>query len=259
MRSATSCSPAQSNATTSASDRGRLAVIPDASATNLAAFLADTVEPGSSVITNGWASYPAATRGLSGQPDRQGLAGAVEQVARLGAQLLLQAALEAEVSEFLGCGGYARQAGSDETRKGMRNGYCPTTIKTTAEPVTLERPKLRGTTERCASQLFGTGVLRTNALEALVIASFVRGLSVRDAEATLTEALAVEATVSKSTVSRICGQLKEQYPRRASGGAWCRRGDLVVPSWCAGVRRAAAASSQPGLPERAAPMRATWA
>jgi len=43
--------------------RARLAVIPDASATSLAAFLADTVEPGSSVITDGWASYPAATRG----------------------------------------------------------------------------------------------------------------------------------------------------------------------------------------------------
>ena len=38
------------------------------------------------------------------------LAGAVEQVARLGAQLLLQAALEAEVGEFLGRERYARQA-----------------------------------------------------------------------------------------------------------------------------------------------------
>ena len=91
------------------------------------------------------------------------LAGAVEQVARLGAQLLLQAALEAEVSEFLDREGYARQAGSDETRKGMRNGYCPTTIKTTAGPVTLERPKLRDTTERFASQLFGTGVAHERA------------------------------------------------------------------------------------------------
>jgi len=135
------------------------------------------------------------------------LAGAVEQVAWLGAQLLLQAALEAEVSEFLGRERYGRQAGNDEAREGMRNGYCPTTIKTTAGPVTLERPKLRGTTERFASKLFGTGVLRTNALEALVIASFVRGLSVRD----------VEATVSKSAVSRICGQLKEQYQ------TWSRR------------------------------------
>ena len=87
------------------------------------------------------------------------LAGAVEQVARLGAQLLLQAALEAEVSEFLGRERYARQAGSDQAREGMRDGYCPTTIKTTAGPVTLERPKLRGTTERFASQLFSTGVL----------------------------------------------------------------------------------------------------
>lgn len=145
------------------------------------------------------------------------LAGAVEQVARLGAQLLLQAALEAEVGEFLGRERYARQAGSDQVREGMRNGYCPTTIKTTAGPVTLERPKLRGTTERFASQLFGTGVLRTNALEALVIASFVRGLSVRDAEATLTEALGEDAAVSKSAVSRICGQLKEQYE------TWSRR------------------------------------
>ena len=85
------------------------------------------------------------------------LAGAVEQVARLGAQLLLQAALEAEVGEFLGRERYARQAGSDDGREGMRNGYCPTTIKTTAGPVTLQRPKLRGTTERFASQLFADG------------------------------------------------------------------------------------------------------
>ena len=145
------------------------------------------------------------------------LAGAVEQVARLGAQLLLQAALEAEITEHLGRERYARQAGNDEAREGMRNGYCPTTIKTTAGPVTLQRPKLRGTTERFASQLFGTGVVRTNALEALVIASFVRGLSVRDVEATLVEALGEEATVSKSAVSRVCAELKTQFE------TWSRR------------------------------------
>jgi len=42
----------------------------------------------------------------------------VEQVARLGAQLLLQAALEAEVTEFLGRERYARQAGAEEAREG---------------------------------------------------------------------------------------------------------------------------------------------
>jgi putative transposase len=60
-------------------------------------------------------------------------------------------------------------------------------------------------------------VVRTNALEALVIASFVRGLSVRDVEATLVEALGEDATVSKSAVSRVCGELKTQFE------TWSRR------------------------------------
>lgn len=106
---------------------------------------------------------------------------------------------------------YQRAASGDDARAGMRNGYCPTTVKTTAGPVTLARPKVRGTTERFASQLFGKGVTKTNALESLVIAGFVRGLSVRDAEATLVEALGEAAAVSKSTVSRICEDITTQF------------------------------------------------
>ena len=139
------------------------------------------------------------------------LAGAIEEVARLGARLLLQSAIEAEVAAFLGRERYERAASSDDARVGMRNGYCPTTVKTTAGPVTLARPKLRGTTERFASQLFGKGVTKTNALESLVIAGFVRGLSTRDVEAALVEALGEQAAVSKSTVSRICAEIKTQF------------------------------------------------
>jgi len=145
------------------------------------------------------------------------LAGAIEEVARLGARLLLQTAIEAEVTAFLGRDRYQRAATCEDARAGMRNGYCPTTVKTTAGPITLERPKVRGTTERFASQLFGKGVTKTNALEALVIAGFVRGLSVRDVEATLLEALGEAAAVSKSTVSRICEDIREQFE------AWSRR------------------------------------
>ncbi len=78
-------------------------------------------------------------------------------------------------------------------------------------PITLERPKLRDTDEAFASRLLGTGVCRTNALESLVIASFVRGLSVRDVEAALAEALGSEAALSKSTVSRICEAIKDEF------------------------------------------------
>ena len=138
------------------------------------------------------------------------LSRAIEQVAQLGARLLLQSALEAEVTAALGRERYQRAAACEDARVGMRNGYCPVTIKTTAGPVTLARPKLRGTTERFASQLFGKGVTKTNALEALVIAGFVRGLSTRDVEAALSEALGEAATVSRSTVSRICAEIKAQ-------------------------------------------------
>ncbi len=141
----------------------------------------------------------------------QDLSRAIEQVAQLGAQLLLQCALEAQVTMMLGRGRYERAASCQDACAGMRNGYCATTIKTTAGPVTLQRPKVRGTTERVADRLCGKGVTKTNALESLVIAGFVRGLSVRDVEAALAEALGPQATVSKSTVSRICTQIKTQF------------------------------------------------
>jgi putative transposase len=132
----------------------------------------------------------------------------VEDVARLGAQLLLQAALEAEVTEYLGRDRYQRAAVSEGARPGSRNGYREVTVKTTTGPVTLSRPKLRGTTEAFASRLFGSHVTKTNALESLVIASFVRGLSVRDVEAALAEALGDQAAVSKSRVWAICQAIK---------------------------------------------------
>jgi putative transposase len=132
----------------------------------------------------------------------------LEEVARLGVRLLMQTAIEAEVTEFLG---RERYSGGERDRVGSRNGHCPTTVKTTAGPVKIDRPKLRGTDEAFASRLLGVGVCRTNALESLVIAGFVRGLSVRDVEASLADALGAEAALSKSTVSRVCEVIKDEF------------------------------------------------
>jgi len=139
----------------------------------------------------------------------------LEEVARLGAQLLMQAALEAEITEFLGRDRYQRAAACGDARPGARNGYREVTVKTTAGPVSLSRPKLRGTAEAFASRLFGSHVTKTNALESLVIASFVRGLSVRDVGAALAEALGDQAAISKSTVSSVCQQIKDEYEKWA--------------------------------------------
>jgi len=136
----------------------------------------------------------------------------LEEVARLGAQLLIQAALEAEVTEFLGRDRYQRAASAEDARPGSRNGYREVTVKTTAGPVTLSRPKLRGTTGAFASRLFGSHVTKTNALESLVIASFVRGLSVRDVEAALAEALGDQAAIADGRIDAFAAKYKGLYP-----------------------------------------------
>jgi len=137
----------------------------------------------------------------------------VETVGRLGARLILQQALEEEVSEFLGRRRYER---SEET-VAHRNGYEPRTIKTTSGPVELERPRVRDASKLgFESRLLNRYVTHTYALASLVIGSFLRGLSTRDVEAVLEDTFD-QPISSRSTVSRILEDTRERYRR------WCRR------------------------------------
>src|SRR6266508_3053452 len=137
----------------------------------------------------------------------------VEAIGRLGARLILQQALEEELSEFLGRERYERRG----EPVAHRNGYERVTVKTTAGALELERPRVRNASALgFASEIVGKGVARTHALEALVVCSFLRGLSVRDIEAALAETFE-GPVVSKSTVSRICADTRERYR------AWCGR------------------------------------
>lgn len=92
----------------------------------------------------------------------------------------------------------ATPAGS-ATARACRNGYSDVTVKTTAGPVALRRQKVRGTLEAFASRHMGKGVTPTNALEAVVISEWVRGLSTRDIEAALAETLGPGACPRDST------------------------------------------------------------
>jgi transposase-like protein len=82
--------------------RCRMAPIPDASSETLRAFLIDHVEEGSTVITDGWQAYRAATRGLYQHErlvDAPGLLPGVHRVASLSKRWLLgthQGAVEAD-------------------------------------------------------------------------------------------------------------------------------------------------------------------
>jgi hypothetical protein len=64
-------------------------------------------------------------------------------------------------------------------------------------------------------RLVSENVVHTHALGALVVASLLRGLALREAAAALDERFD-GPTVSKSTVSRICVQICEQTRGRPS-------------------------------------------
>jgi transposase-like protein len=137
----------------------------------------------------------------------------VERIGRLGARLILQQALEDEVTEFLGRARYERAIDPVS----HRNGYEPRRVVTTAGPVELERPRVRNAHELgFESRILGRHVARTYALESLIICSFLRGLSVRDVEAALEETFD-EPVIGKSTVARVCQDTRERYRR------WCER------------------------------------
>jgi putative transposase len=137
----------------------------------------------------------------------------VERIGRLGARLILQQALEDEVSEFLGRARYERAIDPVS----HRNGYEPRTVVTTAGPVELERPRVRNAQQLgFESRILGKHVARTYALESLIICSFLRRLSVRDVEAALEETFE-EPVIGKSTVARVCQDTRERYRR------WCER------------------------------------
>src|SRR3954452_801918 len=132
---------------------------------------------------------------------------------RLGARLILQQALEEEVTEFLGRVRYERA----EEPVSYRTEYEPRRVVTTSGPVELERPRVRNAQQLgFESRILGRHVARTYALESLIICSFLRGLSVRDVEAALAETFD-EPIIGRSTVARVCQDTRERYRR------WCER------------------------------------
>jgi putative transposase len=141
------------------------------------------------------------TQGLA--IDRERLA----ELGRLGARLVLQRAVDEEVAAFLSRARYQRTPAAT----GSRNGTRPKPIQTAEGEISIAMPQVRNTAERFVSQVIPDtrAVVRTRPLEALIIGSYVRGLSDRDIES-----LAKEAElghVSKSAVSRICRELRDSY------------------------------------------------
>ena len=140
---------------------------------------------------------------LDGVTDPERLA----ELGRLGAQLVIQRAMEDEVAAFLGRARYAREPEA----RGWRNGQRPRRIQTAEGEIVVEVPQVRGSLVRFVSSVIPDvrGIIRTRPLEALIIGAYVRGLSDRDIEDLAREAGLGQ--LSRSSVSRLCRELRDRY------------------------------------------------
>ena len=140
----------------------------------------------------------------------------LSELARLGARLIIQRAVEDEFDTWLGRARYERRP---ERQRGLRNGFRPRHLQTAEGELRIEIPQVREAALPFVSKLFAKWhckrLLRTDPLKALVIGGFVRGLSMRDVESLCEEAGL--GRTSKSTVATICAELHERFE------AFCRR------------------------------------
>ena len=139
----------------------------------------------------------------------------LSELARLGARLIIQRAVEDEFDAWLGRARYARRPREEREERGeetgLRNGFRPRRLQTAEGELEFEIPQIGQAAETFASKLFPRTpkLVRTEPLKALVIGAFVRGLSMRDVESLCEQAGL--GKLSRTTASRMCEELKERF------------------------------------------------
>ena len=133
----------------------------------------------------------------------------LSEIVRSGAQMMLQYALEREVTEALGRN-YYENAPATTKEKGRRNGYESHRVLTGEGAVTVQVPQVRETEKVFQSKILDAYVSRTEKLDELIARMYVHGMSTRDIEATFADVLSGMG-VSKSVVSRVTRCLSEDF------------------------------------------------
>ena len=150
----------------------------------------------------------AYARGASRIDERRpGDGGRARRSGASGAALIVEEALEGEVSDVLGRERYERGEGE---KAGYRNGYRPGKMKTAEGAVDYSAPQVRDTPEPFVSSVRAALSGRTRELERLAVELYARGLSTRDIEDTFTDETG-RRLLSRAAVSEITEKLWAEY------------------------------------------------
>ncbi len=136
-----------------------------------------------------------------------GTAAGRSDLVRLALRLIVEEALEGEVSDVLGRERYERGAGE---KAGYRNGYRPGKVKTAEGAVEYSAPQVRDTPEPFVSGVRAALSGRTRELERLAVELYARGLSTRDIEDAFTDETG-RRLLSRAAVSEITERLWAEY------------------------------------------------
>jgi len=161
------------------------------------------------------------------------------QVLRDGARRLLAQAVESEAATFLAC--HADQVTEDGHRRVVRHGHQPErVIQTGIGPVPVKKPRLRdrGGVEgedpiQFTSKILPPYLRRSKALDELIPALYLRGISTGDMQGALSALLGAEAAnLSPGAVRRLVSDWQ------AECDAWKKRdltGKSYIYIWADGV------------------------
>ena len=143
---------------------------------------------------------------------RSEIADGRSELVRLAARLIIEEALEGEARDALGRDYYARGAAPGA---GYRNGYRTGRVKRAEGAIECSAAQIADRSEPFCSRLREIVGGRTEALEALAVEMYARGLSTRDIEGLFADA-AGKPLLSGTAVSEITERLWAQYEAFAS-------------------------------------------
>lgn len=130
----------------------------------------------------------------------------LSQLIRVSAEKLIQEALEAEQTEYLGRERYERHG----LGKRYRNGYEAGTLRSGEGILKVKLPQVRGGEEPYRSKLWQNLAQTSETLKSLIVEMYTLGMSQRDIEAALEKTFG-QFVWSKSAVSEITQRLADDY------------------------------------------------
>ena len=167
----------------------------------------------------------------------QGASDVLSDILRSGAQKMLKAAVEQEVSDYIN----ERTDIVDENgrRYVVRNGSLPEReILTGVGPITVSQPRVRDRRSPANRELFTPGILpkylrKTKSMEELIPWLYLKGISTNDFPEALQSLLGADAKgLSASTITRLKAVWEDEYAE------WSKRslaGKRYVYMWADGI------------------------